>query len=239
MLDELIERFQRRDRLALSRLLTLVARGEHLDVLRDALSCKSEGGVVVAITGSAGVGKSSLIGKLAEHLRNDNKSVAVVACDPQSPLTGGALLGDRIRMPSTPDDGLFIRSLAVGGGQQAIAPNLDLIVNALCAFEFDYVLVETVGAGQGDTAVKQLADFVVVLVQPESGDELQWEKAGMLEIADVVVVHKSDLPGSDQTAAQLQELLNLPGCREVPVLQATSKSGNGVENLGELIKQIH
>lgn len=236
MLDDLIVRFRAGDRLALSRLLTHISRGEHLDVIRAAFDGTSREGSVIAFTGSAGVGKSTLIGKLAKHLRDRKQTVAVIACDPQSPLTGGALLGDRIRMPSEPDDGLFIRSLAVASGQQAIAADLDLMISVVRAFGFDYTLIETVGAGQGDTAVMNFADKIVVLIQPESGDEMQWEKAGVLEIADVVVVHKSDLPGSEATLSQLRELLNLPQCREVPVLAVTSKSGEGIEDLIESIQ---
>ena len=141
------------------------------------------------------MGKSTLIGKLIDVIRGAGRSVAVLACDPQSPLTGGALLGDRIRMPNRPDDdAVFIRSLATPGGHSGVAPNVDLMIELFGRFGFDTVIVETVGAGQGDTAIRDVADVVVVLVQPETGDELQWEKAGQLEIADIVVVHKADLP---------------------------------------------
>ncbi len=159
-------------------------------------------------------------------------SVAVLACDPQSPLTGGALLGDRIRMPNRPDDdAVFIRSLATPSGQSGVAPNVDLMIDLFGRFGFDTVIVETVGAGQGDTAIRDVADVVIVLVQPETGDELQWEKAGQLEIADIVVVHKADLPSADRTFSQLRELLNLPGCRPVPVVRVSSSKGLGVEEL--------
>src|SRR5205823_4253517 len=138
---------------------------------------------VIALTGSGGVGKSTLIGKLLELIRRDGKTVAVLACDPESPLSGGALLGDRLRMPTRPDDdGVFIRSLAALTGHGAIAEHLPEMIRVLEAFGFDVVLIETVGAGQGDTAVHDIADVVVLLVQPESGDEWQWEKAGILEV---------------------------------------------------------
>src|SRR5439155_4277413 len=121
---------------------------------------------------SGGVGKSTLTGKLIEQIRADGETVAVLACDPQSPLSGGALLGDRFRMPARPDDdGVFIRSLAAAGGQGALADNLPALVRLLEAFGFDVVLLETVGAGQGDTAVRALADVLVLLVQPETGDD--------------------------------------------------------------------
>ena len=166
-------------------------------------------------------------------IRRAGRSVAVLACDPQSPLTGGALLGDRIRMPNRPDDdAVFIRSLATPSGHSGVAPNVDLMIGLFGRFGFDTVIVETVGAGQGDTAVREVADVVIVLVQPETGDELQWEKAGQLEIADIVVVHKADLPSAERVESQLRELLNLPGCRPVPVVRVSSSKGSGWKNSG-------
>jgi putative protein kinase ArgK-like GTPase of G3E family len=112
------------------------------------------------------------------------------------------------------------------------------MVRLLGEFGFAFVLLETVGAGQGDTAVRDAADVVVVLVQPETGDELQWEKAGQLEIADVVVVHKADMPGADRVHAQLTELLNMPGCRPVPVVRASSSKGHGLDELWRTILAV-
>jgi LAO/AO transport system ATPase len=191
---------------------------------------------VIAVTGSGGVGKSTLIGKLIEMIRRSQRSVAVLACDPQSPLTGGALLGDRIRMPSRPaDDAVFIRSVATPGGRSGVAPNVEAMIGLFGLFGFDTVIVETVGAGQGDTAIRDVADVVIVLVQPETGDELQWEKAGVLEIADIVVVHKADLSSAERVESQLRELLNLPGCRSVPVVPVSSTRVTGVEELWQAV----
>lgn len=237
--DELLVRVRQRDRFALSRLLTRISRDEQTAAVRAALAGEMRTARVVAVTGSAGVGKSTLIGRLIELLRSRGTSVAVLACDPESPLTGGALLGDRIRMPSRPDDaGLFIRSLTATGGHEAVAGHLDLMLCALDAFGFDVVLIETAGAGQSDTAVRDLADAVVLLVQPESGDDLQWQKAGLLEVADVVVVHKADLPGAESAENRIREILNLPGCRTVPVLRASAGKGTGVEELWDAIEAI-
>ncbi len=236
MLDDLLARLRTRDRLALARVLTLISRDEKLNEIRKAVGPKPDAIPVVALTGNAGIGKSTLVGKLAEYLRGQGKTVAVLACDPESPLTGGALLGDRVRMPSRPDDdGLYIRSLAAASGHQAVAEHVDLMIRVLATFGFDAILLETVGAGQGDTAVRSLADVVVVLLQPESGDELQWEKAGLLEIADVVVIHKSDLPGAERLQSQVRELLSLPGCREIAVLPVSSKKAEGFEGLWKAI----
>ena len=254
MLEELFKRFRQRDRLALSRLVTLAARGEQVLAIRESLRdytaarpattahsplTTHHSPLTIAITGSGGVGKSSLIGRLIELLRSHGQTVAVLACDPQSSLTGGALLGDRIRMPSRPeDDGVFIRSLAVPSGHEGIAPNLDLMIRLLAEYGFDLVLVETSGIGQTDTAVRRVADVVVLLLQPETGDELQWQKAGVLEVADVVVVHKADLPGAERVEAQVRDMVNLPGCRAVPVLRASASKGQGMEELWHAIESF-
>ena len=190
---------------------------------------------VVAVTGSAGVGKSSVVGKLIELLRTRGQTVAVLACDPQSPVSGGALLGDRFRMPSQPDDGVFIRSLAAASGHGAVAEHVAPMIHLLERFGFDVVIVETVGAGQGDTSVHELADCVVLLLQPEAGDELQWEKAGVLEVADVVAIQKADLPGADSTEAQVKSMLSLSMGRSVPVLRVSAKTGEGIDKLWEAV----
>jgi LAO/AO transport system ATPase len=258
MLSTLIDRFRRGDRLALARLVSLVARGEQVEEILAAIGPRgtyaSEGpsltlpartpdarqARVVSLTGSGGVGKSTLTGKLIEVIRQVGLRVAVLACDPQSPLSGGALLGDRFRMPSGADEGVFIRSLAAAGGQGALAAHIDAIIRLVEAFGFDVVLVETVGAGQGDTVVRELVDVLVVLLQPETGDDLQWEKAGLLEVADVIVIHKADLPGADRVEAQVLAALALsPRSADatplVPVLRVSSRTGAGVSELWQTI----
>jgi LAO/AO transport system ATPase len=235
MLDALLAALGRGDRRALARLLSLLARGEHVEEIRTRLPAPRKPSRVVAVTGSGGVGKSTLVGRLIAWLRKQEQTVAVLACDPQSPLSGGALLGDRFRMPSEPDDGVFIRSLAAAGGQGAVAGNLDAMVRALEAFGFDVVLIETVGAGQGDTVVRDLADVVVLLLQPEAGDDLQWEKAGLLEVADVVVINKADLPGAEQVAAQVKSMLGLSGEHSVPVVRVSARTGQGLEELWQAV----
>jgi LAO/AO transport system ATPase len=231
-LDLLLDGLRQGDRRALARLLTRAAHGEALP----SLPAPPRPSRVVAITGSGGVGKSSLVGKLIELLRGKGLKVAVLACDPQSPLSGGALLGDRFRMPSRPDDGLFIRSLAAPSGRGAFADHLPVMIRLLESFGFDVVLIETVGSGQGDTAVHDLADVVVLLLQPETGDDLQWEKAGVLEVANIVVIHKSDLPGAEEMEAQVRAALGLPGMRAVPVLRVSARMGAGLEELWHTIE---
>jgi LAO/AO transport system ATPase len=236
MLETLLERFRRRERLALARLVSLVARGERVEDILAGAGEARQPARVVAVTGSGGVGKSTLAGKLIEEVRRQGPSVAVLACDPQSPLSGGALLGDRFRMPARPDDdGVFIRSLAAAGGHGALAEHLPALVRLLEAFGFDVVLIETVGAGQGDTAVRELVDVLVLLLQPETGDDLQWEKAGLLEVADVIVVHKADLPGAERVEAQVLATLGLGTGTTVPVLRVSSRTGEGLAELWQTI----
>jgi len=241
---ELLDRFRQGDRNALARLLSMAARGEPLPsppVLRG----RGAGGEgenlaarVVAFTGSGGVGKSTLIGKLIPLVRGQGLKVAVLACDPQSPLSGGALLGDRFRMGSTIDDGVFIRSLAALSGHGALADHLDVMIRLLETFGFDVIFLETVGAGQGDVAVRHLSDAVVLLLQPESGDDVQWEKAGILECADIVVVHKADLPSAEQTAAQVRAALDLSMGRDLPVLRVSTKANQGHAELWQAIQAL-
>jgi LAO/AO transport system ATPase len=238
MLEALLDRFRRGDRLALSRLLSHLARGEHLADILSQLGPPTKTSLVVAITGGAGVGKSTLVGRLLQTIRDTGQTVAVLACDPQSPLSGGALLGDRFRMASRPeDDGVFIRSLAAAGGRGALAEHLDAMTRLLEAFGFDVILLETVGAGQGDTAVRELVDVLVLLLQPHTGDDLQWEKAGVLEVADVLVLHKADLPGADEVEAQVQSSLTLGNHEPPPVLRVSSRTGQGVSELWDAIRQ--
>jgi putative protein kinase ArgK-like GTPase of G3E family len=270
MIAALLERLRMGDRNALARLVSFVARGEHLAELNIALghavnregeapaepeaSANAIAGAsgsagaspsrspcparVVAFTGSGGVGKSSLIGKLIPIVRAQSKKIAILACDPQSPLSGGALLGDRFRMGSPLDDGIFIRSLAAVSGRGAIADHVDVMIRLCEAFGFDVIFVETVGSGQGDVAVRNLADVVVLLLQPESGDDVQWEKAGILECADLVVIHKADLPSADQTAAQVRMALDLSSACHVPVLRVSTKANQGHAELWEAIDAL-
>jgi len=238
------------DRRALARLLTAVENRTALaePALRT-LYPKAGRAHIVGITGPPGAGKSTLVSALIGELRTAGRSVAVVAVDPSSPITGGALLGDRVRMQAyADDDDVFIRSMAARGHAGGLASTTGAATAVLDAVGFDLVLVETVGTGQSEVEVAAAADTTVVLEAPEMGDEVQAIKAGLLEVADLVVVNKGDKPGAQRTAAQLRAMLvatggpavgrradadsvDRPRPKRPEVLITTAATGEGVPEL--------
>jgi LAO/AO transport system kinase len=201
------------DRRALARLLTAVENRTAIaePALRE-LYPLAGGAHVVGITGPPGAGKSTLVAALIGEVRKAGRAVAVVAVDPSSPITGGALLGDRVRMQSYAGDrDVFIRSMAARGHAGGLASTTGAATAVLDAAGFDLILVETVGTGQSEVEVAAAADTTVVLEAPEMGDEVQAIKAGLLEVADLVVVNKGDKPGAQRTAAQLRAMLVASG----------------------------
>ncbi|HEY4312497.1 MAG TPA: methylmalonyl Co-A mutase-associated GTPase MeaB [Pirellulales bacterium] len=231
----LIERFLQHDRRALAELLTLVELGQAPAL--PAVSRSNGPARVIGLTGSGGAGKSTLVGALITHLRGQGVTVAVLACDPQSPVTGGALLGDRIRVRFDPaDEGVYFRSLSTRGAAGGVSAATSAARDWLTAFGFDVILIETVGVGQDQIAVRSSVETLVLLVTPNTGDEVQWEKAGLIEVADLLVVNKSDLPGADRVRQQLQSALSLsPRSQRVPVLNITAATGQGVSELWDAI----
>jgi LAO/AO transport system kinase len=197
------------DRRALARLLTAVEnRTPVAEAAMRQLYPHAGRAHLVGITGPPGAGKSTLVAALIAELRRVGRSVAVIAVDPSSPITGGALLGDRVRMQAyAEDDGVFIRSMAARGHAGGLASTSGAAAAVLDASGFDIVLVETVGTGQSEVEVAAAADTTVVLEAPEMGDEIQAIKAGLLEVADLVVVNKADRPGAQRTASQLRAML--------------------------------
>ncbi len=228
------------DRRALARLLTTVEnRSAVAEQALRLLYPQAGRAHLVGITGPPGAGKSTLVAALIAQLRGTGRTVAVVAVDPSSPITGGALLGDRVRMQSyASDDGVFIRSMASRGHAGGLAATSASAAAVLDAAGFDVVLLETVGTGQSEVEVAAAADTTVVLEAPEMGDEVQAIKAGLLEVADIVVVNKGDRPGAQRTAAQLRAMLAPAGDtglgpppRRPEVLVTTAMTGEGVPAL--------
>lgn len=208
---DLLERFRAGQRAALARAISLVENREHgFEELLHALHPTVGRAHRIGVTGPPGAGKSTLTARLAAHFRAHGETVGIVAVDPSSPFTGGALLGDRIRMGAvSTDPGVFIRSMASRGALGGLATTTREVADLLDAFGFDRVIVETVGVGQSEYDVLETADTTVVVLVPESGDSVQAMKAGLMEIADVFVVNKADRQGADRLVQEIELMLHL------------------------------
>ncbi len=229
------------DRRALARTISGIENGDPavVPVVR-ALYPRTGRATVVGLTGPLGVGKSSVLNVLVAHLREAGRTVGVVAVDPSSPFSGGSVLGDRIRFERAAEDtGVYFRSMASRGEEGGIAAATRQVVRLLDAAGFEVVLVETVGSGQVDLAIRDVATTRVVVLVPHLGDEVQTLKAGLFEIADVFCVNKSDLPGADLARKDLAELVSLGGARHgwSPRIVLTSAlARTGVPELWEAVE---
>ncbi len=229
------------ERRALARLLTAI-EGDAAGIreLIPSLFAASRGAHLVGITGPPGSGKSTLVSALASVWRRRGRRVGILAVDPSSPFTGGAIMGDRVRMMEHAADlDVFMRSMASRGELGGLAGATWIAAAALDAAGYDPVLVETVGAGQSEVEIARLAETTVVVEVPEMGDEVQAIKAGLLEVADLIVVNKGDRPGAELAARQLRAMLSSAGgriTRQPPaILTTTALSGEGVEALADAI----
>ena len=200
---------------------------------------------VIGITGSAGVGKSSIISKLTQFFRSEDHRVGILSVDPSSPLTGGALLGDRIRMSNHYlDDGVFIRSLATRGQLGGLSSAIHIALSILDVAGYDVILIETVGTGQADVDLGYIADTVVLVLLPVSGDTIQFLKAGSLETADIYVINKADRGNSGRVVAELKTTLGLnnPYSEDELIILETSAitdNDSGIFQLGQELDRIH
>jgi LAO/AO transport system kinase len=233
--DDLIAAMNRGEERAVGRLISLVEKGnaEISGLIRNAVSPWMGKAYRIGITGAAGTGKSTLVDKLATAYREKGLTVGIIAVDPTSHVTGGAVLGDRIRMEKHGlDEGVFIRSMASRGCHGGLSGAAAGAADVLDAFGRDVILIETTGVGQSEVDVAGIAQVVVLVLVPESGDNIQFMKSGIMEIADIIVINKGDREGSEVLAAELEGVLAIsPRSRQPSVLIAEALHGRGVEEL--------
>lgn len=227
---------------SVARAISLVENEDPIKLpLLEALYPHTGTAYVLGITGSPGAGKSSLVDRLIQYLRGQGKQVGVLAVDPTSPYTGGALLGDRVRMVRhATDTGVYIRSMGTRGNLGGLSRSSREVIRILDACGCDVILVETVGVGQSELDVMHVADSVCVVLHPGAGDVVQAFKAGIMEIADLFVVNKSDLPGAENVVAEIEEMLDVSrkeAAWRPPVVKASSKEDRGIGEIWEAAEE--
>jgi len=258
MVQEIIEGIKNKDVKSLARAISWIEKEkkEGIALIKNIYPYQKENTHIIGITGFSGVGKSTLSGRIIEKYRSMEKTVGVIAIDPSSPFTGGALLGDRLRLGSLSlgssmwtDPGVFYRSVSNRGRMGGLSRMTGDIITIMNVFGFDKILIETVGAGQSEVDVIKVADTSVVVLMPGMGDRVQFAKAGILEIADIFVVNKSDLLGADRVRQFLEEMLNFTDYKKgekrdvmheewkIPIVMTIGEYNN-LKGIDELVEKI-
>ncbi len=241
---DLLQQFIKGDTRALARAITHVENrsAKSLEILQE-LFPRSGNARVIGVTGSPGSGKSTLVDQLAISYRKAGKTIGIVAVDPSSPFTGGAILGDRIRMQTLGiDPGIFIRSMATRGHLGGLATATADVVTLLDAAGKNPIIVETVGVGQDEIEIVKLADVSIVVLVPGMGDDIQAIKAGIMEIGDIFVINKCDRPGVEKMERSVQAMLSLahrPDLWQPPIVKTVATDGKGIDELVETIDRCH
>jgi len=234
-LTALTEKLEAGEALALSKLISAVEdRTDGYRAAMDAIYQDTGDAWVIGVTGPPGVGKSTLVDKLTDRFRDRDCTVGIIAVDPSSPFSGGAVLGDRVRMKSTmSDSGVFCRSMSARGNVGGLSSATYDTVYLMDRFGLDVIIIETVGAGQSEIDIVRTADTVLVAANPSAGDDVQSVKAGILEIGDVFAVNKADLEGSEKTVQQLREMVSRRAQDdwEPPVIATSATGGTGLDEL--------
>jgi len=246
-LQNLAYRVLKKEIRAIARSISLIENNmdpERKETLIDYLHPHCGNAVVWGITGPPGAGKSSLLDRFIEIIRNNGKTVAVIAVDPSSPFSGGAILGDRLRMQKhATDDGVFIRSMASRGHLGGVAGATADAIKIFDAAGFDYIVIETIGVGQTEIEVVELADIVLLVLVPGLGDEIQAMKAGVMEIGDIFIINKKDIDGADRLRAEVEYVLSLKESNNTgfshPISMSSATLNEGIDETFQMIEKYY
>lgn len=236
-MEDLLNRFRAGEHRALARVISIIEdERPQKDELIKQIYQQTGRSYILGVTGSPGAGKSSLVDLLVKEIRKRNEKVGIIAVDPTSPFTGGAILGDRIRMNAHAlDEGVFIRSMGTRGSLGGVTKTTKEVVKVMDAFGVDWIIIETVGVGQAELDIMYIADTTIVVLTPGAGDSIQTMKAGIMEIADVFAVNKCDMPGADRVVAEVDMMLDFRDDHikwRPPVVQtSTMNAGKGIPDL--------